>query len=189
MPSVEQYRHRVNKRLAELELAKRQFRVESEATAIARAAEQDVLEAQKVAQIIIQGLQERAHARISGVVTRCLEAVFDDPYEFCIVFEQKRGHTEARLVFVRDGQELDPMSASGGGVIDVASFALRLSCLMLSKPPLRRFLCLDEPFKFVSEEYRERVRVLLETLPKELGVQIIMITHITEFQIGKVIEL
>jgi len=83
------------------------------------------------------------------------------------------------------------MTAAGGGVVDVAAFALRLSCLMLSKPPLRRILILDEPFKYVSERrgYRERVRQLLESLAEEMGIQILMVTHIEALQTGDIVEL
>jgi len=85
--------------------------------------------------------------------------------------------------------EVDPLSASGGGVVDVAAFALRLSCLCLSKPKRRHLLVLDEPFKFVSEEYRHRIRGMMEKLSEEMGVQIIMVTHIKELETGKVIRL
>ncbi len=149
----------------------------------------DALEAQKVLQIVAQSVQQQAHDKIAGVVSQCLESVFDEPYEFKILFEQKRGRTEAKLVFSRNGNECDPLTASGGGPVDVASFALRLSCLLLTRPATRRVLILDEPFKFLSENYRERIRVMLETLSKEMKVQIIMVTHLDELRCGKVIEL
>jgi DNA repair exonuclease SbcCD ATPase subunit len=123
------------------------------------------------------------------VVTKSLQAVFDDPYEFRIHFERKRGRTEARLVFERGGEEIDPMEASGGGPVDVASFALRLSCMMLSRPPIRRLLVLDEPFKFVSPNLRDRVRRLIEALSGEFGIQIIMVTHMDELRAGEIIEI
>jgi len=66
---------------------------------------------------------------------------------------------------------------------------LRLSCMMLSKPKLRRLLVLDEPFKFVSLNYQERVREMLETLSKRLNIQIIMVTHINKLVTGKEVEL
>lgn len=146
-------------------------------------------EAQQIVQVIAETIQEEAHARISGVVSHCLATVFEEPYEFHIRFERARGRTEARLVFVRDGQELNPMDASGGGVVDVASFALRLSCLMLSRPARRRLVVLDEPMKFVSQNYRANVRAMLEDLKRELGVQFVMVTHIAELQCGTVIDL
>lgn len=149
----------------------------------------DITEAQVFTQQIAQEIQQKAHARIAAVVSQCLEAVFDEPYTFKINFEQKRGRTEATLVFERDGMEVDPLTASGGGVVDVAAFALRLSCLMLSRPPVRRMVVLDEPFKFVSEEYRGKVREMLEQLSKELNIQIIMVTHIPELETGTIIRL
>lgn len=124
-------------------------------------------------------------------MTRCLAAVFDDPYEFRIVFEQKRGKTDARLTFVRNGEEVDPEDGCGGGVLDVAAFALRLGCLLTRRPRRRRVLILDEPFKHLSERknYRERVRDLLLTVSEELNVQFVMVTHDPIFSVGKVIEI
>ena len=146
-------------------------------------------EAQQIVQAVAETVQEEAHERIAGVVSRCLAAVFDEPYEFHIRFERARGRTEAHLVFIREGMEINPIDASGGGVIDVAAFALRLSCLMLARPARRRILVLDEPFKFVSADRRGKVRIMLEGLAKDMGVQFIMVTHIPELQCGSIIEL
>lgn len=149
-----------------------------------------VEEASQIIQGIAKHVQQKAHKQIASVVTRCLETIFDDPYEFKIEFEVKRGKTEARLVFLRDGNEVDPTTASGGGAVDVASFALRLACIVLSRPRLRRLIVLDEPFKFLhSAVYRERVCKMLNTLAKKMNVQFIMVTGITELRTGKVIEL
>lgn len=149
------------------------------------------LKSQVIVQTVAQQVQKQAHERIAAVVSRCLKAVFDDPYRFKIVFDRKRGKTEARLVFVRKDLELDPIDGCGGGVIDVAAFALRLACLMLRKPQRRRLLVLDEPFKFVSDkkEYRSRVRDLLETLADEMKVQFAIVTHDPTLEIGKVVEI
>ena len=147
------------------------------------------VESQRILQELAQQVQQRVHRRIAGVVSRCLEAVFDRPYSFNLTFEQKRGKTEAVITFLRDGVEVDPMTASGGGVVDVACFALRLACLMLRKPPLRRVLVLDEPFRFVSRSLRPRVRELLETLAEEMEVQFVIVTHMEELRTGTVIEM
>jgi len=147
-------------------------------------------EALDIAQQISKNLQEHIHGQIAAVVTRCLESVFPDrPYEFKLTFERKRNKTECSLSFVRNGIEVDPTTASGGGVVDVASFALRLAALLLSRPEKRRLVVLDEPFKFVSGGYRDNVREMMETLAEEMGVQFIMITHIAELQTGKVITI
>jgi DNA repair exonuclease SbcCD ATPase subunit len=147
------------------------------------------IKAQEVVQAVAQTVQQQAHERIASVVSRSLEAVFDDPYEFKIIFERKRGRTEARLIFLRDGNELAPIDGAGGGAIQIAAFACRLASIMLTKPPGRRVLVLDEPFKDVSAEYRERLKELLLTLAEEMELQIIMVTHITELQCGTIIKL
>jgi len=182
-------RIKINRKLGEFNAAR--SRCKSIASDIAANEQriEDAKAAQDLAQHVAQAVQQQAHDQIAGVVSRCLSAVFDEPYTFNIHFERKRNRTEARLTFERDGTEVDPMTASGGGVVDVASFALRLSCLILNKPPLRRVLIMDEPFKYVSEEYRERIRELLETLADEMDVQFIMVTHINELKTGTVVEL
>lgn len=183
-------RNRVNSLLAERDHILKQ--VEEETTAVKQLQEEleHIQEAQKIIQSIAQGVQQQVHHRIAAVVTKCLQSVFpEDPYEFKIIFEQKRGKTEARLCFVRDGNEVDPTSASGGGCIDVAALALRLSCLILRRPHLRRLLVLDEPFRFLSPEYRELIPDLLMTLSEEMGVQIVMTTNNPEIATGKVIKI
>lgn len=189
MSSLPEIRDKVNTALADLRLSQSQVKLEQSALVEATDALSDAEEAQKIAQLVAQSVQQQAHKRISAVVSRCLGAVFDDPYEFKIKFEQKRGKTEAVLVFVRDGVEHDPLTSSGGGAVDVAAFALRVACVVLARPAVQRVLIMDEPFKFVSEQYRGRVRSMLETLSNDLGVQIIMVTHVTELVTGKVIEL
>lgn len=149
----------------------------------------DTRDAQDILQNLAQAVQQRAHQKISEVVSSCLTAVFDDPYRFKIVFERKRGRTEAHLRFTRRDLDVDPLTASGGGMVDVAAFALRVACLVLHRPRLSRVIVLDEPFKFVSAQYRDNVRGMLEELSEEMQIQIILVTHIEEIATGKVIEL
>lgn len=182
-------RQKVDKLLSDLERSKARCHEEKRAVGAAKEKVRISTEAQKIIQTAAQEIQQRAHHQIARIVTESLEAIFDDPYKFKILFEKKRGRTEARLVFDREGMEVDPLTASGGGVVDIAAFTLRLSCLMLNKPPLRRILVLDEPFRFVSPEYRGAVRKLLEELSESLQIQIILTTHMEELQTGKIIRL
>lgn len=143
----------------------------------------------EVMQSAAQLIQTNACVSVSSVVSQCLSSVFDEPYEFVMDLVKRRGHTEVDLCFRRDGHLIDPMTAAGGGVIDVASFALRVAAIILSGGKLRRILVLDEPFKFVSSKYRGRVRSMLQLVVDKLGFQIIMVTHIDELKCGTVIDL
>lgn len=172
---------RARERLAE---AKRELMQAGEEAA-------DAQEVAAILQELAQGIQQQVHGRIAGVVTRALQTVFgEDAYEFSIEFEKKRNKTEARLIFLRNGQELDPLAAAGGGCVDVAALALRLACLVMLRPPARRILVMDEPAKNINGSmYQDRVGELLETLAEELDVQLVIVTDDDWLKIGKVVEL
>jgi len=148
-------------------------------------------QAQAIIQQIAKSLQERTHGHINRIVTLCLNAVFDEPYTFQFRFDKKRGKTEAYKVFYRDGLELDdPLNEVGGGVIDITSFAFRIAYILLSHPPKRRFIALDESFKCVrGEDYKKRTRRMLQLLAEKKGFQFIINTDIPEYRLGKIIEI
>jgi DNA repair exonuclease SbcCD ATPase subunit len=188
MPS--DVRKKLDKALSDYRYAVRSVKDEKAALAKATQEVHDTEQAQTIIQVVAQQVQQQAHDRISAIVSKCLKAVFDDPYEFRIEFDRKRGRTEARLVFVRDGQEVDPLDGAGGGVVDVAAFALQVACIALRRPRRRRLFVADEPFKFVSgrKGFRERVRNLIEVLADELGFQFVLVSHDRFLEVGRVVE-
>lgn len=151
---------------------------------------QNTKKAQEVVQDLVEAIQNRVHTQIAGIATSCLKSIFgEDSYRLEIQFEKKRGKTEARLVLCQGENEFDALSSCGGGVVDVISFALRVSALILSRPAKRRFLCLDEPFKHLSSEYAEKVRGMLESLSEKLGIQFLIVTHSQDLSCGKVVDI
>lgn len=172
-----------------LKAAEASVKEEEVASALALSGREYAIQAQAILGDLAQKVQQKVHNRISTVVSSCLAAVFEDPYEFTILFEKKRGGTVAVLRFIRDGNEISPVEASGGGAVDIAAFALRAVCLVLHRPRLRRVLFLDEPFKFVSKSYQAAVRSMLEQLSRDLSIQIIMVTHNEAYETGNIIEL
>ncbi len=182
---------RINHLMAEYTHAAAQVEEEEKSLATAVQSVQDATAARDLIQAAAQAVQEEVHARLASVVTRCLGAVFGpEAYQFHIRFERKRGRTEANLVLERDGLVLeDPIDQAGGGVIDVAAFALRLACLLTAVPRPRKLLVLDEPLKHLSGLYRPAAREMLEMLAADLRVQIVMVTHSAELRCGKVVSL
>jgi len=148
-------------------------------------------QANTILQAVFAQIQENVHRTISDIVTRCLQAVFgEEAYEFKIAFEQKRNKIEAEIQFVKNGEILHPMTQSGGGVLDVAAFGLRLSAVLLMQVNRkRRILILDEPFRFLSVEYRPKIRDLIQQLAEELDFQFVLVTHAKELEIGDVIRI
>jgi DNA repair exonuclease SbcCD ATPase subunit len=189
MTQTSTWQRRASQARAKLDAARAGLATARAAAAAADEHFYDCEEAQGIVQAVAAAMQQEAHDRIAGVVGTCLSTVFEEPYEFRIAFERTRGRTEARLTFVREGQEVSPMDASGGGVVDVAAFGLRIASIMAARPAVRRLVVMDEPFKFVSVGHRAAVRALLEMLAEKLDLQIVMVTHIDELRCGTVIEI
>lgn len=179
------WRGRVNRGRSRLTLARSKVSEEKTSLETLKERLRVLEEATVLAQGVASRIQSKASDRIAEVVTKCL-AIFEEPYRFLIKFDRKRGRTEARLVFERDGLEVNPLTASGGGVVDVAGFALRVACLVLSRPRVRPLLVLDEPMRFLSPEYGGKGRVLIKTLARNLGVQFVIVTHDPRLRAGKI---
>jgi len=150
--------------------------------------EQDRLEnlekAQAVLQAVAQQTQEALSYHVAELVSLALEAVFPLPYTFKVEFVQKRGKTEADLLFERDGMVRDPIDDTGGGVVDVAAFALRVSLWSLQKYKTRPIIILDEPFRFVSANLQPKAIEMLQEISAKLGIQFIIVTHEDEIMEG-----
>ena len=121
--------------------------------------------------------QQQLQFHIEDVVSMALDAVFPDPYKFTIDFVQRRNKTECDLYFVRDGNKVDPLTASGVGAVDVAAFALRIASWSMMQPRTRNTIILDEPFRFLSENYQEQASIMLKEISQKLGIQFIIVTH------------
>jgi DNA repair exonuclease SbcCD ATPase subunit len=134
-----------------------------------------IQEAQALIQTVAKETQEQVKFHIEDIVNMAIDAVFPDMYEFRLIYEIKRNKTEARIVLMEQGSEIDPLEATGGGNNDIIAFALRVALLIISKN--RKTLILDEPMKFLSEDVKPKAYEILQRLSSELGIQIIAVSH------------
>lgn len=143
------------------------------------------LELTEQAQIFLQKVaketQSQLKLRIEDIVNLALETCFPSEYTFRINFNISRGKTEAELVFEdqKTGREIDPINASGGGVVDLTAFALRIASYTLERNS-DNVIILDEPFRFLSRDLQSRAGEIIKTLSEKMGLQIILVTHIPE---------
>lgn len=185
-------RRQIDRAMASLHHARESVKAGEARFASAKQEETNAGTALKIVQEAAESVQNVAMKQVTAVVTRCLRTVFgDDSSTFELRFRQSRGKTEADLVLVRDGVEMnEPLDQSSGGQVEVASLALRIVTIMMGMPQKRRWLCLDEPLKNLhGDEYRERIAAMLPMLAKELGFQLVISTGLSWLRIGKVIEL
>ena len=135
------------------------------------------------AQIVLQGVAKKTQANLeihfSDLVTLALQSVFDEPLQFTMNVVARRNTTEVDLLLGdAGGTDDDPMDCSGGGALDIASFALRVAFWSLRKN--RHTLILDEPFKYVSPDLQHKVSDMIRLLSDKLKIQIIMVSHADE---------
>jgi DNA repair exonuclease SbcCD ATPase subunit len=128
--------------------------------------------------------QEQVKMQIEKLVTFALRDVFgDEGYDFKVVIGTTKKALTADFYFVdNQGNELDPMEGCGYGCADVACFALRV--VEMTMNGTMKSLWLDEPFRNVSALYRPRLVAMMKHVSKELGVQIVMATHMKELILG-----
>lgn len=153
--------------------------------------------AQSIIQAVARSTQSELEYRITEPVSLALQSIYDNPYKMVADFQiTGRGTTECNLFFERNGNLIKPVDnyggATGGGPIDVASLSLRIGSWSLAQPRSRPVLILDEPFKFLDKKKIQGsetttmhlagqfLRSITKPPPKGLGLQIILISHITE---------
>lgn len=133
-------------------------------------------------QVLIQNTaketQEKLRYHIQDIVNTALDTCFPGKYDFVVDFVIKRGRTEAELYLLEGNEKVNPMDSTGGGVVDIACLALRLSAWALSK--MDNVIVLDEPFRFLSADLRPLAGEILKTLCEKLKLQVIMVTHMEE---------
>jgi|SRR5208282_1841232 len=144
-----------------------------------------ILESEKVLLVKAVGLIDRCIqvisangiGKIESIVSDGLRRVFDDP-TLTLVVEKKslaRGNAYSLLVSKDGGEPYDPMKSYGGGVVNVASFLLRI--ILIKRFRLTKVLVLDEQFNNVSALYLPGVSALLRTMADNYGYTILAISH------------
>jgi len=133
-----------------------------------------------ILQTVAKKTQSELEYKISELVSLALESVFDDPYKMRLIYETKRNKTEANILFERNGEQFHPLSSTGGGVVDIASFSLRMALWTLADKKTDNVLILDEPFRFLSRDRLVRAGLMMKEISEKLGLQIIMVSHLDD---------
>lgn len=87
----------------------------------------------------------------------------------------KYSSEEGRFIIDEGDYFTDLKEGNGGGYLAVISLVFNLFLLMKLKK--RRFLCFDEQFTQISDEYFENFMSFLKVLSKDLDVDILLVTH------------
>ncbi len=125
---------------------------------------------------VTKATQEDFKNKVEKLTTIALKSVFNKNYEFKLLFESKRNKMEARPVILEDGKEFTPKDELGGSILNIISFMVQIVFIILEKPAKRKTMILDEPFHWLGN-LKEKAGRMLTEISKELGMQIIFVTH------------
>lgn len=133
-------------------------------------------EAQVFIQKVAQDTQSQLKINLCQIIQLCIDAVFPGKYIFDIDFTIERNRTVARLLFLKDKNEIDPLSQCGGGIVDLVSFALRIALWSIGKTD--NVIILDEPLKNLQPVELNRLGFeVIKNLSKKLGLQFIIVNN------------
>jgi len=130
--------------------------------------------------------QQRLKAAYEHTITAALNAVFDRPHHFELVFDRRGNRLDCQaLVRTDGGMLLDPKSEKGGSVVDIISFVARVAEWVLGGRRSRPIFFLDEPFKNLgtSSGRLENAIKVMHDLADAFELQLIIITHLDQLAV------
>lgn len=119
-------------------------------------------------------IQQQIVLHITEVVDTAINSLFPKRYEFHIDFITKNNNTFADIYMKENGFRI-PIR---GGLADLTCVALRMAVWSLSRTDA--VLILDEPMLGIAAEARPLMAQLLKELSRDLGLQILLVSHTDE---------
>jgi DNA repair ATPase RecN len=137
-------------------------------------------EASKLLAGFADARQSQVVRAIETITSAGLTQVFGEPIEIKIEQVTRARRIEMDVKVKTGTLETSIMEARGGGLAAVAGFLLRITVLLLTKNA-RRLIVADESFAMLSEEYLVPMAEFLSELCERTGLQILLVTHQSEF--------
>ena len=143
-------------------------------------------EAQVIIQTVARETQDQLRIPLEDMANLAMAAVFDNPYTMRVEFPTRRNRTECDILFSRGGRDIKDLEFSGGGgAVDVAAFGLQMAMFALLRSHVRPILIYDEPLRWLKGgDYPERGALMISELARELGLIVLMVSHIPEQKVG-----
>ena len=131
---------------------------------------------------LLEKLAEHAQADAISLYSELLSKLVTDvmgkKQEVVLETSKKRDKVHLDMYIVEDGKHIDILDGKGGSVCNIISVGMRIVALLQS--PNRRFLFLDEPDCWIEPALVGRFVAILKRLCKDVGLQVVYISHHSE---------
>jgi len=179
---IKQYREKFNKLTYEKDIIKKDLKSKNSQLLEYKKQFENLLKAQEIIQIVAQQTQNEIKFFITDIVNLALSSIpFENPPDsFEMEFVQRRSQIECDLFYIQNGYKIsNVLLGQGGGVLDVTSFALLLSCWSLQDKK-NNCIIFDEPFKNVNDPEKQLnlkfyINEMIKKVSKLLKLQLIII--------------
>jgi len=141
------------------------------------------LKAVEILNLVQKTTRDKIKDSFQMIVTHALRYIYSDDYSFELDFN-RRGNVSTMDFNIKTPEfteSASPEDTSGGGIIDICAFALRIVLLEVSAPKVEGSIILDESLKHLSKDFHYKTSKFLTEISKKLNRQIILITHQQEF--------
>lgn len=146
---------------------------------------QDEKDETELKRILLQEASDEARKQaketLQTVATNALQYIMGEHFSLEIKLAEKGNSPTASFIVVKEyGNyivETDPAEEEGGGIADIVAFSVFIAMLQLAGGQNVAPLFLDEPSKYVSTGYSDRVASFLYDTSRSIGRQVIMVTH------------
>lgn len=136
----------------------------------------EIEECRTIVQEVAKNAQNHLVEKLNSVVSTALGVVFGEDWEFKMIIKTQANSLQAFPTFYKNGVEESPKISEGGGLVSVASLALRIALLSLTKNP-SPIVVLDEPLSNIGKGDIERTCKFLTTISESMNIQFLIVTH------------
>ncbi len=185
---IEDYRKILNDKFSQKNLLKQQKKRKNTTLLEFKKEYQELLESQEVIQEVARQTQNEVRIHITDIVNLAIDSI---PFEkrpdyFDVDFVTRRNQTECDLFFIENEVKMNPVLSSGGGLLDIVSFALQIACWSLQSKNKSNTIILDEPFKNINDPEKklnlmESVCEMVRKISEKLNIQFIIVGMNNDF--------
>jgi DNA repair exonuclease SbcCD ATPase subunit len=121
--------------------------------------------------------QKETKKQIEYLVTLAIRSIFDREFTFKLDFQEKANKVYAIPIVIDGKDEFTNLKEDlGGSMVDIISLAFKIVLWSMEVPRKRPLFIIDEPFRFTGRLVK-KAGYMLKYLSKELGFQVIMVSH------------